>query len=104
MLLGTSLRCGNYALRANKFLPTYAKKNIYFATMHSHLGYAGEILGCAPKNLINKVRTIQNSAIRILGDVKYNANTDPLYKKFSILKVDDIFTYQACGYGWRFFH
>ena len=27
-----------------------------------------------------------------------------MYKKFRILKVDDIFTYQACGYGWRFFH
>ncbi len=100
----SKLRSGIYALRANKSLPTFAKKNIYFATMHSHLGYAGVILGCAPKNLISKVRTLQNSAIRILADVKYNASADPLYKRFSILKIDDIFTYQACGYGWRFFN
>ena len=39
------LRKGLYALRANKALPPFAKKNIYFATVHSHLGYARIMLG-----------------------------------------------------------
>ena len=30
-------------------------------------------------------------------------NTDPIYKKLKILKVEDIYAYQACGYGWRYF-
>ena len=97
------LRKGLYAIRANKALPTFAKRNIYFATIHSHLGYAGTILGCAPKGLINKLRNIQNKAVRILADAKYNESADPIYKKQKILKVEDIYTYQACKYGWRYF-
>ena len=97
------LRKGLFALRANKSLPTFAKKNIYFATIHSHLGYAGIMLGCAPKGLVSKIRNIQNKAMRILVDAKYNESADPIYKKLKILKVEDIFVYQACGYGWRYF-
>ena len=97
------LRKGLFALRANKSLPTFAKKNIYFATIHSHLGYAGIMLGCAPKGLISKIRNIQNKAVRLLVDAKYNENSDPIYKKLKILKVEDIYAYQACSYGWRYF-
>ena len=97
------LRKGLYALRANKALPPFAKKNIYFATVHSHLGYAGIMLGCAPKGLISKIRNIQNKALRILVDARYNENADPIYKKLKILKVEDIYAYQACVYGWRYF-
>ena len=97
------LRKGLYALRANKALPPFAKKNIYFATIHSHLGYAGIMLGCAPKGLIGKIRNIQNKALRILVDARYNENADPIYKKLKILKVEDIYAYQACVYGWRYF-
>ena len=98
----SKIRSGIFALKSNRSLPTLAKKNIYFATIHSHLGYGGPILGCAPMNLIKKIKSVQNSAIRILADANYNANTDPLFKKFNILKVEDIFTYQSGVYGWRF--
>ena len=47
-------------------------------------------------------KSVQNSAIRILADANYNAHTDPLFKKFNILKVEDIFMYQSGVYGWRF--
>ena len=36
-------------------------------------------------------------------DAKYNESADPIYKKLKILKVEDIFVYQAWGYGWRYF-
>ena len=61
------------------------------------------MLGCAPKSLISKIRNIQNKAVRILVDARYNENADPIYKKLKILKVEDIYAYQACGYGWRYF-
>ena len=41
--------------------------------------------------------------MRILADAKYNESADPIYKKQKILKVEDIYTYQACKYGWRYF-
>ena len=40
---------------------------------------------------IKHYRNIQNIAIRILVDARYNESTDPIYKKLKILKVEDIY-------------
>ena len=39
-----------------------------------------------------KSRKIQKRAVRIISKSKYNAHTDPLFKKLGILKAQDIFT------------
>ena len=96
------LRSGMYALKSNKQLPYEARKNIYFACVHSHLNYAGLILGTAPQSCTNHLASIQDKAIRILSNARYNANVDPLYKKNHILKLQDIFDVQAATYGWKF--
>ena len=101
-MLAGKLRSGIYALKANRHLPNIAKKNIYFACIHSHISYAGIIMGTAPKSCTHQLSSIQNAAIRILAEAKYNAPTGPLYKKLNIMKIDDIFRTQACTYGWKF--
>ena len=106
-MLGSKLRSGIYALKANRHLPNIARKNIYFACIHSHLSYAGIILGTAPKacTRTHQLKVIQNTAIRILSEAKYNAPTGTLYKKLNIMRIDDIFRTQACTmhiYGWKF--
>ena len=100
--LASKLRSGIYALKANKFLPSIARKNIYFACIHSHISYAGIIMGTAPTSCINQIDSIQRKALRILADAKYNDPIDETYKKLHILKVKDIFKLQACVYGWKF--
>ena len=45
---------------------------------------------------------MQKSAVRILTDSNYNANSAPLFKKLHLLMVGDIFEMQACTYGWKF--
>ena len=48
--LAGKLRSGIFALKSNRHLPNIAKKNIYFACIHSHISYAGLILGTAPSS------------------------------------------------------
>ena len=96
------LRSGMFALRANKHLPNSAKKNIYFACVHSHLSYAGLILGTAPDSCTQQIAKTQDKAVRILSNARYNANVNPLYKRHHILKMHDIFDMQAASYGWKF--
>ena len=98
----SKMRSGMYALRSNKNLPNGAKRNIYFSCIHSHIGYAGLILGTAPESCTQQIAITQNKALRILSNERYNASTDPLYKRQHILKMKDIFDLQAAAYGWKF--
>jgi hypothetical protein len=96
------VRSGIYALKTNIGLPREAHKSIYFACIHSHLCYAGIIVGCAAKKDIKPLMTLQKKAIRLVEGAKYNANTDQLFVKHHILKIYDLFKLQAATYGWKF--
>ena len=96
------MRSGMFALKSNKQLPNGAKKNIYFSCIHSHIGYAGLILGTAPESCTHQIAITQNKAIRTLSNEGYNASADLLYKRHHILKMKDIFDLQAASYGWKF--
>ena len=102
--LAGKLRSGIYALKANKHLPNIAKKNIYFACIHSHISYAGILLGTAPPSCTKQIATIQKKAIRILANASYNDPENDSYRAMHILKTEDIFKSQACIYGWKFIH
>ena len=41
-------------------------------------------------------------AIRLTEGARYNASTNPLYRKHHILRIEDIFEMQAASYGWKF--
>ena len=77
----TKTLAGKYALKANWSLPNIAKKNIYFACIHSHISYAGILLGTAPPFCIRQIAAIQRKAIRILANVEYNAPADHAFSK-----------------------
>ena len=102
--LAGKLRSGIYALKANRHLPNIAKKNIYFACIHSHISYAGIIIGTAPVSCTKQISTIQRKAIRILANAGYNDPANESYRKLHIMKAEDIFKTQACIYGWKFIH
>ena len=100
--LAGKLRSGIFALKSNRHLPNIAKKNIYFACIHSHISYAGLILGTAPSSCTKQIATIQRKAVRILANAKYNDPENESFRKMHIMKASDIFRTQACIYGWKF--
>ena len=72
--------------RLKNFLPLYALLNIYNALIAPHLNYGIMIWG----GNCNRLLKLQNKAIRIICKTKYNAHTDPLFRKLKILKVQDL--------------
>ena len=44
---------------------------------------------------MKSLEKIQKRAIRIIGNEKYNGHTDPLFAKFKILKIKDMYTEKA---------
>lgn len=77
--------------RLKHFLPANILKMIYSSLILPHLTY-GIILWGKKLGRINK---LQKWAVRTIACAKFNAHTDPLYKRFNLLKVKDIYRLAA---------
>ena len=66
--------------------PLYTLKTIYDSLINSFLNYG--ILCWGFKQ--NRIFQLQKKAIRTITRSKYNAHTEPLFKKLNILKVNEI--------------
>ena len=70
---------------------------IYNSLILSHLHYGILCWGFSR----NKLFRLQKKAIRVIAKQKYNAHTDPLFKKFKLLKIDDIFKLQCLKFLYK---
>ena len=83
------------------FLKEKLLRSIYYSLVYSHLSYGVHAWGSANDTSLNKLKVLQNKAVRILSGVQYFQiygqdpgplpSADPLFKKLRILKLDDIF-------------
>ena len=71
-------------------LPGSALKTIYDSLIHSHLCYGILTWGYN----LTRIKKIQKRAIRLISNKKYNAHTQPLFRKLNILVIEDIFTHK----------
>ena len=81
--------------RLKHFLPLGALMNIYNALILSYLNYGTMIWGSKSETLFK----LQKKAVRIISNAKYNAHTNPLFRKLNLLKMEDICTlhdYKFC--------
>lgn len=71
------------------YVPQSTLRSIYFSLFHSKLIYGLQIWIHGNKELIKKVQTIQNKALRVISFKNYREHSSPLYKKLNILKLSD---------------
>ena len=73
--------------RLKHFLPSTILKTMYDSMILPHLNYGITLWGFQS----NRILRLQKRAVRVIHGAKYNAHTDPLFKKSTILKISDIF-------------
>lgn len=81
-----------YLLRnAKNFLPDWSMRILYNSYIQSHMTYGMMLWGpmCQVQHF-NKLKKEQKKAIRVIGNSKYNAHTDPLFRKHKVLKVEEL--------------
>ena len=75
---------------------------LYFALFHSHFVYANIIWSCTDSSTINSIFKLQKKAIRLISGSKFNAHTEPLFKKLEILPLPDLISYFKLQFMHRF--
>ena len=93
-------KCIGIMSKMKRFLNQSTLLKIYNTLIHSHFHYA--ILCWGFQN--NRLKTLQKKAIRIISNSRYNAHTDPLFKRLQILKLDDIFKIQCIKFYYKYEH
>ena len=84
--------------RLKHFLPLNIKVTIYNSLIASHINYGILAWG----NRFNRILKLQKKAVRIIGVSKYNAHTEPLFKKFRLLRVHDTFNLFQLKFYYRY--
>ena len=73
--------------RLKRFLPFDILRIIYNALIQPHLNYSILLWGFKTK----RISKLQKWAVRAITCSRYNAHTDPLFKRLNLIKVDDIY-------------
>ena len=76
--------------------------SLYYALFHSHLNYGLCVWGNASQQELHHIFLAQKKIIRIITNSDFLANTDPLFEKTGILKLEDIFKLQMASLMWDF--
>ena len=83
--------------KLKRFLPPDIMLTLYNTMILPHLQYSVLCWG----NEITRIRKLQKKAVRIISHSKYNAHTEPIFKSFNILKLDDIVIYFAVKFYYK---
>ena len=86
--------------RCKNILDTKALKSLYYSTFHCHLLHGVLIYSSANASTLQQISKKQKLAIRCITSSKYNAHTDPLFKKHKILRFEDMQKF----YSMQFMH
>jgi hypothetical protein len=87
--------------RLKHVLPENVMINIYNALVLPHLTYAIAAWGDSNRSLLRRLTILQKKCLRTIANVKYNSHTDPLFKKYRMLKLQDIFRINCCKLFYR---
>ena len=86
--------------KIRNFAPLRILHSLYYALFHSHLSYGICVWGNATKTLLEPLLLAQKRIVRIISNSGSEANTNPIFNKLDILKVDDIFKHQIGSLMW----
>ena len=84
--------------RIRRLIPQFVLKTIYNSLILSHLCYGILIWGWDSARLLK----LQKKAVRLIVNAKYNAHTDPIFRKLDMLKMKDIYMWSCAKFYYKF--
>ena len=87
--------------KIRKQLNTAAKMSFYYGLIYPSLNYNISVWGGAYATHSENLIKLQKRAIRIIAGASYTQSTTPLFLKFNILKLSDIYKYNIGIYMFK---
>ena len=81
--------------KLKKFLPLNTLLLLYYVLIQPHMLYAITNWGSTCSTYKNRLRTLQNSAIRAIANVRKMQRISPNYFKCGIFKLDDLYRFET---------
>ena len=75
-------------------LPLNIRLLVYNSLARHHIEYGILTWGGVKNSELQKIRSLQNKAIRAVNNSTFKANSNPIFSKLKILNLDD--TYKLC--------
>ena len=60
------------------------------------------VWGNSTQSAMRQTTILQKRAIRLINNAKYNSHTEPLFRRSHLMKITDIFEYQAALFVFDF--
>ena len=76
--------------KLKNLFPSCILKKLCFAFFHLHLLYCFIIWSATYKSYLQPSRKLQNKAMRVINDMQWSSNSDPLFRKNKTLKLEDL--------------
>ena len=90
---------GLYAINtAKNIMPAKQLKTLYYSLIHPYLNYGILLWGGTHKSYTHKLQVLQNKAIRVINNYKYNESASPIYRKLNIMTYDNMYKLESCKF------
>ena len=87
--------------KARPFLTNLAMLKLYYILFHTHLTYGLIVWGSTSKLYVNKLSTLQNKAVQIIGGARSSDRATPYFSKFNILKLSDLLIFEMATFTYK---
>ena len=77
---------------------------LYHALVHPHLLYGVVASRSTFSTYLNKLISLQNKAIKVVGGGKYRENATSYYFKLNVLKLPDLYKFETAKMVYNFMH
>jgi len=71
---------------------------LYYSLVYPHIDYGITLWGSSNKSHLNKIIIMQKKSVRIIDKAKYNEHTEPIFKEYNILKLQDLYKLNMSKY------
>ena len=84
------------------YLNASALCSLYYALFHCHIQYGIITWSSTYKTYLKKLVTLQNKAVKIVGNGTWNDRTTPYYAKLKILKLQDLVKLETAAFVYNY--
>lgn len=89
-------------IKARRVLNVSSLIKLYYAFVYPYLTYCIEVWGAAKASDLNSIHKIQKRVLRIITFSSYSSSTIALFKRFKILRVNEIYNYMTLIFMFKF--